>query len=155
MYSATNIVSLSFLSFRIHALSQAQYAHKDAPNLNIYYDFYGLTPKDLGLYALVDGTIVGAIWTRELEGNTPQLSLAVLPEYRSKGIATAMMEQFLVEISAVSEVMIAQTYANEQLIKFYTKFGFTQEENSLMKKTLQKKEIIRPTDGYDPRKWMD
>ncbi|HIM75911.1 MAG TPA: GNAT family N-acetyltransferase [Campylobacterales bacterium] len=132
-----------------------KYAHKDAPNLNIYYDFYGLTPKDLGLYALVDGTIVGAIWTRELEGNTPQLSLAVLPEYRSKGVATAMMEQFLVEISAVSEVMITQTYANEQLIKFYTKFGFTQEENSLMKKTLQKKEIIRPTDGYDPRKWMD
>lgn len=135
--------------------NMTKYAHKEADNLNIYYDFYGLTPKDLGLYALVDSTIVGAIWTRELESNTPQLSLAVLPEYRKQGVATAMMEQFLVEISAVSEVMIAQTYANEQLIKFYTKFGFTQEENSLMKKTLQKKKIIRPTDGYDPRKWMD
>ena len=135
--------------------NMTKHAHKEADNLNIYYDFYGLTPKDLGLYALVDSTIVGAIWTRELDSNTPQLSLAVLPEYRKQGVATAMMEQFLVEMSAVSEVMIAQTYANEQLIKFYTKFGFTQEENSLMKKTLQKKEIIRPTDGYDPRKWMD
>jgi GNAT superfamily N-acetyltransferase len=135
--------------------NMTKYAHKEADNLNIYYDFYGLTPKDLGLYALVDSTIVGAIWTRELNSKTPRLSLAVLPEYRKQGVATAMMEQFLVEISAVSEVMIAQTYANEQLIQFYTKFGFTQEKDSLMKKTLQKKEIIRPSDGYDPRKWMD
>ncbi|HIP21346.1 MAG TPA: N-acetyltransferase, partial [Sulfurimonas sp.] len=26
---------------------------------------------------------------------------------------------------------------------------------SLMQKALEKKEIVRPTDGYDPRKWMD
>jgi len=137
------------------AKDMTKYAHKAADNLNIYYDFYGLTPKDLGLYALVDNIIVGAIWTRELENKTPSLSLAVLPEYRGKGIATAMMEQFLVEISAVSEVIIAKTYENEALIKFYTKFDFLQKENSLMEKTLEKKEIVRPTDGYDPRKWMD
>lgn len=137
------------------AKDMTKYAHKDAPNLNIYYDFYGLTSKDLGLYALVDGTIVGAIWTRELQVQTPYLSLAVKPEYRENGIATAMMEQFLVEISAVSEMLIAPTYDNEALIKFYTKFGFTQDKGSLMKKTLDKKEIVRPTDGYDPRKWMD
>ena len=137
------------------AKDMTKYAHKEADNLNIYYDFYGLTSKDLGLYALVDNIIVGAIWTRELEDKIPSLSLAVLPEYRGKGIATAMMEQFLVEISAVSEVLIAQTYENEALRKFYTKFDFTQEKDSLMQKTLEKKEIVRPTDGYDPRKWMD
>lgn len=132
-----------------------KYAHKDADNLNIYYDFYGLTSKDVGLYALVDNAIVGAIWTRELQNQTPYLSLAVLPSHREKGIATAMMEQFLVEISAVCEVLMAETYENEALIKFYTKFAFTKEENSLMQKNLDKKEIVRPTDGYDPRKWMD
>lgn len=137
------------------AKDMTKYAHKDAPNLNIYYDLYGLTSKDLGLYALVDGTIVGAIWTRELQAQTPHLSLAVKPEYRENGIATAMMEQFLVEISAVSEMLIAPTYGNVALTKFYTKFGFTQKSDSLMQKTLEKKEIVRPTDGYDPRKWMD
>jgi len=137
------------------AKDMTKYAHKAADNLNIYYDFYGLTSKDLGLYALVDNIIVGAIWTRELEDKIPSLSLAVLPEYRKKGIATAMMEQFLVEISAVSEVLIAETYENEALIKFYTKFNFTLHNNSLMQKALEKKEIVRPTDGYDPRKWMD
>jgi len=137
------------------AKDMTKYAHKEANNLNIYYDFYGLTSKDLGLYALVDNIIVGAIWTRELESKTPYLSLAVKPEHRGFGIATAMIKQFLVEISAVSEVLIAETYENETLIKFYTKFGFTQEKSSLMQKTLEKKEIVRPTDGYDPRKWMD
>ena len=132
-----------------------KYAHKEADNLNFYYDFYGLTSKDLGLYALVDNAIVGAIWTRELEDKTPYLSLAVLPEHRHKRIATAMMEQFLVECAAVYEVIIAQTYDNEALINFYTKFDFIKEENSLMQKRLQKQEIVRPTDGYDPRKWMD
>ncbi len=35
-----------------------KYAHsKDTPNLKIYSDFYGLTAKDLGLYAIVDNHI--------------------------------------------------------------------------------------------------
>ncbi len=137
------------------AKDMTKYAHKEADNLNIYYDFYGLTPKDLGLYALVDSTIVGAIWTRELESNIPQLSLAVKPEYREKGIATAMMEQFLLEAGVVYEKLEVETYGQTQLISFYEKFGFTSEKETLMVKKLDKKEIIRPSDGYDPKKWMD
>lgn len=132
-----------------------KYAHKEAPNLNIYYDFYGLTAKDLGLYALVDNVIAGAIWTRKLDGGVPILSMAVLPEFRSKGIGTAMMEQFLVEAGAVSEEMQVDTYENEKSINFYKKFGFVKLDNRTMSKSFPKQEIIRPTDGYDPRRWMD
>ncbi len=131
------------------------YAHKDADNLNIYYDFYGLTPNDLGLYALVDNTIVGAIWSRKIEGKAPLLSLAVLPEHRRKGVATAMMEQFLLEAGAVYEELIVETYGEYSSIKFYKKFGFTTREETVMQKLLKYEEITRPTDGYDPRRWMD
>jgi len=67
-----------------------KYAHPQNENLDIYYDFYGLTSKDLGLYALVDGVIAGAIWTRKFDEITPTLSLAVVPEFRAKGVATAI-----------------------------------------------------------------
>jgi len=132
-----------------------KYAHKEAPNLNIYYDFYGLTAKDLGLYALVDNVITGAIWTRKLDGDTPILSMAVLPEFRGKGIGTAMMEQFLVEAGAVSETMQVETYENKKTVNFYEKFGFVTTENSTMSKIFEQQEIVRPSDGYDPRRWMD
>ena len=132
-----------------------KYAHKEASNLNIYYDFYGLTPKDLGLYALVENVIAGAIWTRKLDGGVPILSLAILPEFRGKGIATAMIEQFLVEAGAVSQEMQVETYENEKVEKFYEKFGFIKLDKSTMSKSFPKQEIIRPSDGYDPRRWMD
>jgi len=132
-----------------------KYAHKKSDNLNIYYDFYGLTAKDLGLYALVDGIIAGAIWSRKFDGETPILSLAVLPEFRAKGLATAMMEQFLVEAGAVSQEMQVQTYADERAVNFYEKFDFIKLPKRVMSKTFERQEIVRPTDGYDPRRWMD
>jgi ribosomal protein S18 acetylase RimI-like enzyme len=132
-----------------------KYAHKKSDNLNIYYDFYGLTAKDLGLYALVDGIIAGAIWSRKFDGETPILSLAVLPEFRAKGLATAMMEQFLVEAGAVSQEMQVQTYADERAVNFYEKFDFIKLSKGVMSKTFERQEIVRPTDGYDPRRWMD
>jgi len=131
------------------------YAHKEAPNLEIYYDFYGLTAKDLGLYALVDNVITGAIWTRKLDGDIPILSMAVLPEFRGKGIGTAMMQQFLVEAGAVSQEMQVETYENEKTIRFYEKFDFVKIDKSKMSKRFQQQEIVRPSDGYDPRRWMD
>ncbi len=138
------------------AKDMTPYAHKQADNLNIYYDFYGLTPKDLGLYALLDNTIVGAIWTRELESKTPKLSLAVKPEHRKKGVARAMMEQFLLEAGVVYETLETETYGEVSLMSFYEKYGFTQvQDSTLMIKDLEKKELIRPSDGYDPKKWMD
>ena len=132
-----------------------KYAHKEADNLDIYYNFYGLTPKDLGLYALVDGIIAGAIWTRKLDGNIPILSMAVLPEFRAKGLGTAMMEQFFIEAGAVSQEMQVETYENQRTVNFYEKFGFIKIADTIMSKTFEKKEIVRPTDGYDPRRWMD
>ena len=40
----------------------------------------------------------------------------------------------------------------------YEKFGFEKADDSdalVMVKKLEKKAVVRPTDGYDPTRWMD
>ncbi len=138
-----------------------KYAHPQSEeNFKIFTDFYGLTSKDLGLYALVDNKIAGAIWSRELNGNkeTPVLSFATLPEFKKQGVGIFMMEQFLQEVGAVYESIIIDITHKPKAIKFYEKFGFKKvddESRLLMRKKLEKKEVFRPTDGYDPTRWMD
>ena len=131
------------------------FAHPTLENPTIYSELFGLTSKDLGLYALVDNTIAGAIWSREIE-SMPSISITVLPEFRRRGIANAMLGQFLQEAAVRYESLQIETYEKEENIKLLEKFGFTQEESSsIMQIKLEKKEIIRPTDNYDPRRWMD
>lgn len=138
-----------------------KHAHPESEeNIKIYSSFYGLTTKDLGLYALVDNEIAGAIWSRELNNNqeTPVLSMAVLPKFKKQGIGIFMMEQFLQEAGAVYEQIVIDLTHKPKAIKFYEKFAFKKvedEERLLMMKRLEKKEVFRPTDGYDPTRWMD
>jgi len=130
----------------------------DTQNLDIYTDFYGLTTKDLGLYALVDNEIAGAIWTRELNDNTPIMSFAIVPRFKKQGIGIFMMEQFLQELGALYENVTIDISHKPKAIKFYEKFGFEKVESSdklVMRKQLEKKEVIRPSDDYDPTRWMD
>jgi len=158
-------------------LDQLNKSLTDFPALNIYEKFYGLSAKDLGLYALVDNKIAGAVWIRLLkaddgamayvDANTPILNIAVIPEFREKGIATAMLEQFLQEAGSVFEQISVSLLQDSHAVKLFEKFGFTRVPASeakspidgkdvfTMLKKLQKKEVVRPTDGYDPRRWMD
>ncbi|WP_455757180.1 GNAT family N-acetyltransferase [Sulfurimonas sp.] len=132
-----------------------KYAHPaTATNLSSYTEFYGLTTKDLGLYALVDNEIAGAIWSRKID-DIPIMSVAIIPKYKDEGIGSFMMEQFLQEAGALYEQVQIDITHKPKSIKFYEKFGFERLENDLLVKRLEKKEIIRPTDGYDPTRWMD
>ena len=146
-----------------------QYAHPSkTQNLNIYSDFYGLTTKDLGLYVLVENEIAGAVWTRRfneehkatafVDENTPVLSMAVLPKFRNSGIGSFMMEQFLQEAAALYEQISVSVLADSKAVDFYKKFAFVEldeTKSSIMVKKLEKKEVTRPSDGYDPTRWMD
>ena len=138
-----------------------EFAYPDVDgDLSIYTKFYGLTAKDLGLYALVDNKIAGAVWTRELNNdtNTPIMSFAVLPEFRKQGVGIFMIEQFLQEAAAVYEQISIDITHKPKAIKFYEKFGFERLEDStklIMIKKLEKKEVFRPTDGYDSSYWIE
>ncbi len=150
---------------------------QDFPKLDIYTKYYGLSAKDLGLYALHNQTIAGAVWIRLLkaedeatayiDAKTPILNIAVKPEFRGMGIGSAMLEQFLLEAGVVFEQISVSVVKDSKAVNFYEKFGFEKlkasEAKSLvdssdvftMIKKLIKKAVVRPTDGYDPRKWMD
>lgn len=137
-----------------------KFAHADTTDFETYTKHYGLTTKDLGLYALVDNEIAGTIWSRELNNDrdTPVLSVAISPKYKGKGIGSFMMNQFLQEAGAIYEQLVIDISHKPESINFYEKFEFKKVEDSkelLMLKKLEKKEIVRPTDGYDPTRWMD
>ena len=133
-----------------------QFAYpRNTQNLEKYYEFYGLTSKDLGIYTLVDNEIAGAVWTRKFEGNIAVMSFAILPKFKRQGVGIFMMEQFLQEVGAVYEQISIDISHKPKAIKFYEKFGFKKNQNNIMIKKLEKKEVFRPTDGYDPTKWMD
>jgi GNAT superfamily N-acetyltransferase len=140
----------------------------------IHADFFGHSDKDLGLYALLEHTIAGAIWCRKLKKEhnaqgfineqTPIMHTVVLEEFQGKGVGAFMMEQFLQEAAALYEQMSVALPRESKAMEFYEKFGFAPASNeeeknepefvTLLKK-LEKKEIVRPSDGYDPSRWMD
>lgn len=128
----------------------------DAYAFEKYTAFYGLTRKDLGLYAMVDNRVVGALWCRKFEDEDyATLSLGVLDEFVFEEIAPYMMEQFLLEAASQYEGLRVEINASESLQSFYESFGFTKQEKNVWHLKLEKKEIVRPSDGCDLRKWMD
>ena len=138
--------------------SMFKYAHPNKEDEILKYtEFYGLTPKDLGLYALVDNKIAGAIWSRRFDNaKVPTLSVAILPEFKGSGVGAFMLEQFLQEAGALYEEVIIDITDKKSALAFYEKFGFVKcDESYILSKKLEKKEVIRPSDGYDPTRWMD
>jgi len=67
------------------------------PEIFIYIDGFGNKPGDCCMIAEADGKIAGAAWTRiipaygHIDDDTPELAIAVLPEYRGQGIGTALL----------------------------------------------------------------
>ncbi len=149
----------------------------DFAELDMYSKFYGLTTKDLGLYALVNNKIAGAIWIRELkkednsnayvDDKTPVLNIAVKPEFRGQGIGLAMLEQLFLEAGSLYGQISVSVLNNDKSINYFKRFGFTKLENSSKKSPVDGSEVItmikqisnkvveRPSDGYDPQRWMD
>jgi len=162
-------------AMRLDELNKSQ---ADIPKLAIYEEFYGFTTKDLGLYALVDNQLAGAVWIRRLnsdhgsngyiDDNTPILNIAVLPAFRGMGIGSRMLDQLFIEASALYDRISVSVLTDSRAIDFYQRHGFleyqsrTKEKSFVdgsdlvtMVKELDKVEVKRPTDGYDPRRWMD
>jgi ribosomal protein S18 acetylase RimI-like enzyme len=150
---------------------------EDIPQLCIYEKHYGYSNKDIGLYALTGQKITGAAWIRLLKQSdapsayiddaTPVLIIGVKSEFRGQGIGSAMLEQLLLEIAVHYEQISVSVLLGSPAIAFYERFGFVRVESSenkspvdgsdliIMTKKLHKQDVKRPSDGYDPRRWMD
>ena len=127
---------------------------EDNPKLNIYTEHYGYSANDLGLYALVNSQIAGAAWIRLID-EKHTLIIGVKPEYQNRGIGSMMMKQIIEEASAVYEELNVDCSFNPKALTFFETFDFKIIEGLKMNKPLQQKEVVRPSDSYDPRRWMD
>lgn len=126
-----------------------------AQELDIYYKFYGLTPSDLGLYALIEHEIAGATWIRNID-NKATLTIAVKPKFRNKSIASSMLKQLFLEAGTIYETLHVELAKDAKVIIFFEKLGFVMQDNSTtMIKNIENKEVVRPTDGYDPTRWIE
>ena len=102
------------------------------PTLKVYIDDFGKENDDICLCAEVEGKLVGAVWTRIINGfghvdeETPEFAISLYKEYRSLGIGTKMMLKMLDVLRAkgYKRTTLAVQKANYAL-KMYQKVGFS------------------------------
>lgn len=77
---------------------------------------------------------VGAVWVRLMIGEnkgygfvddaTPELSIAVLPEYRGQGVGTQLLTHLFGSECGVSSTSLSVSLENPA-VRLYERFGFT------------------------------
>lgn len=104
------------------------------PKIAVFIDGFG-ERDDKCFVATVEDQIIGAVWTRILDGDikgygnidseTPEFAISLFPEYRNQGIGTAMMK---VMIGYLRERGYKKTSLsvdkNNYAFKMYKKLGF-------------------------------
>ena len=101
------------------------------PELQVYIKGFKEQDGDICLVTECDSKIVGAVWVRimndygHVSDDIPSLAISLLPEYRGKGIGTALMKSMQEMISrqgykGISLSVQKQNYA----AKMYRKLGF-------------------------------
>lgn len=105
------------------------------PELARYVGGWGRA-GDCGVLATVEplGTPVGAVWLRLLVGDdrgygyvndgTPELSIAVLPEYRGQGVGTRLLRELLASEAGQFPLSLSVSPDNPAR-RLYEQFGFT------------------------------
>jgi len=104
------------------------------PLISKYIDTWG-RKGDFGIMAKTDGINIGAIWIRYfssknrgfgfINGNIPELSMALKREYRNQGFGTEMMKRFL-NMSGergIQSISISVDKRN-RAFSFYKRAGF-------------------------------
>lgn len=101
------------------------------PEIWAYIDEFGLRPDDVCHVAVINGLIVGAVWSRlgcsygKVDDVTPELALSVYPEYRDKGIGTRLLSSHLecLREKGYAQVSLSVDKTN-YAVKMYRKLGF-------------------------------
>ena len=103
----------------------------ERPELALYYEDFGSGRADHALAAEADGRVVGAVWTRimndygHVDDDTPSFAISLYPEYRGRGIGTAMMREMLgvLKEQGYEKASLAVQKAN-YAVRMYEKVGF-------------------------------
>ncbi len=107
------------------------------PALEQYHRNYGNYNGDIGVYAIVDHKVAGGAWARMLlngfghiDNATPELLLAVLPQYRNQGLGTQLMEQLFTEAEKIYTQLSLSVQEENPAIRLCERLGFTKVEGS-------------------------
>jgi len=92
---------------------------------------YGSYNGDIGVYIMADGKVAGGAWVRllanglgHIDHDTPELILAVKPDFRNKGIARAIMKQLFIEVSKVFTQISLSVKETNPAVALYEDLGF-------------------------------
>lgn len=103
----------------------------NSPELQVYIECFGMLKDDKCLVAEVDGSIVGAIWSRimidygHIDDTTPSLAISLYKAYRGLGIGKKLIKEMLILLNnngypCVSLAVQKANYA----VKLYQDAGF-------------------------------
>lgn len=101
------------------------------PELRVYLEGFGEGVADRCLVADVGGRVVGAAWARimddygHVDDDTPSLAISLLPEWRGRGIGTALLARLLEELNAAGwpRTSLSAQKANAAT-RLYFRLGF-------------------------------
>jgi ribosomal protein S18 acetylase RimI-like enzyme len=88
---------------------------------------------DLGFLAVDNDKAIGAVWARLFTGEkaysntddkTPELAIAVLPEYIGQGIGTQLMQYFLDAAAKQYPAVALNVRADNAAFRLYQRLGF-------------------------------
>ena len=107
----------------------------ERPELSRYVEGWGRA-GDVGFVAveIVSNIPVGAVWCRlpegvdkgfaYVDGETPELAVAVSPEHRGRGLGTALMKRLLSEASALFPAVSLSVSPSNPARRLYERLGF-------------------------------
>jgi GNAT superfamily N-acetyltransferase len=96
--------------------------------------------SDMGFVACVGELSIGAAWLRlwsmgdqgfgSIDDATPELAMAVLPEYRGQGVGTQLLSQILKIAQGLFPAVCLSVRAENPVAKLYERVGFIKVEGS-------------------------
>jgi ribosomal protein S18 acetylase RimI-like enzyme len=103
------------------------------PAIARYLEGWGKT-GDVGFAAIDEGQMVGAVWIRlfskQNQGygfvaeDCPELSIAVLPQYRNRGFGTELLEHMIAESARLYSSLSLSVSLENPAARLYERLGF-------------------------------
>lgn len=105
------------------------------PDIRRYVEGWG-QPDDSGFIAVEEttGQPVGAVWVRLMTGAyrgygyvdeiTPELTIAVLPDYRGRGVGKRLLEELLAAVRPAYPAICLSVSAANPALRLYQRLGF-------------------------------
>lgn len=125
---------LYYAIYRPPGSSPADHAIIDQPELKRYYQNWG-RKGDYAVFAVIDDNVIGVSWVRLFPADTPgygtitpeipELSIAVLPDYRGRGIGSRLLDAILTCIRSKFEAVSLSVSAGNPALRLYERFGFS------------------------------